>query len=141
MKAGKFIELGNYKNVKIGYGTVDFRNLKTVYLKLNSWLLPLNDETEYDLIVLSSRRKIKNLIYELNNSNFKKESIVDLDIKINGIKSSKKSFMNLEITLFVNQPFDIKDSEYKSLIKNVIKNIIDTCLQDKTLFNFNKTKN
>jgi len=141
MKAGKFIELGNYKNVKIGYGTVDFRNLKTVYLKLNSWLLPLNDETEYDLIVLSSRRKIKNLIYELNNSNFKKESIVDLDIKINGIKSSKKSFMNLEITLFVNQPFDIKDSEYKSLIKNIIKNIIDTCLQDKTLFNFNKTKN
>lgn len=141
MKDGKFIELGNYKNVKIGYGTVDFRNLKTVYLKLNSWLLPLNDETEYDLIVLSSRRKIKNLIYELNNYNFKKESIVDLDIKINGIKSSKKSFMNLEITLFVNQPFDIKDSEYKSLIKNIIKNIIDTCLQDKTLFNFNKTKN
>lgn len=141
MKAGKFIELGSYKNVKIGYGTVDFRNLKTVYLKLNSWLLPLNDETEYDSIVLLSRRKIKNLIYELNESSFKKESIVDLDIKINGIKSSKKSFMNLEITLFVNHPFDIKDSEYKSLIKNIIKRIIDVCLDNKTLFNFHSTKN
>lgn len=141
MKSGKFIELGNYKNVKIGYGTVDFRNLKTVYLKLNSWLLPLNDETEYDSIVLLSRRKIKNLIYELNNSTFKRESIVDLDIKINGIKSSKKSFMNLEITLFVNQSFDIKDNDYKFLIKDIIKHIIDNCLDNKILFNFNSSKN
>jgi hypothetical protein len=34
MKIGKYIPLGEYNNVKIGYGTVDFKNLKTVYLKL-----------------------------------------------------------------------------------------------------------
>jgi hypothetical protein len=33
MKIGKYIPLGIYKNVKIGYGTVDFKNLKTIYPK------------------------------------------------------------------------------------------------------------
>ena len=28
MKTGKYIQLGIYNNVKIGYGTVDFKNLK-----------------------------------------------------------------------------------------------------------------
>jgi hypothetical protein len=29
MKIGKYIPLGTYNEVKIGYGTVDFKNLKT----------------------------------------------------------------------------------------------------------------
>ena len=29
MKIGKYIPLGDYKEVKIGYGTVDYKNLKT----------------------------------------------------------------------------------------------------------------
>ncbi len=38
MKTGKFIPLGTYDDVKIGYGTVDFKNLKTIYLKALSSL-------------------------------------------------------------------------------------------------------
>ena len=31
MKSGKFIPLGDYNQIKVGYGTVDFKNLKTIY--------------------------------------------------------------------------------------------------------------
>ena len=66
MKTGKFIPLGHYGNVKIGYGTVDYKNLKTVYIKLNSWLLPETDTKDFDLIISKSRREIKNYFYYLN---------------------------------------------------------------------------
>jgi hypothetical protein len=48
--------------------------------------------------------------------------------------------MNLEVTLFVNDQFDVKSKETKEYMKNVIINIIDNSLTNKTLFNFHKTK-
>ena len=140
MKSGKFIPLGNHSDIKIGYGTVDFKNLKTVYLKLNSWLQPTNLDENFDSIIVKTRREIKNLLYELNDTKFKKQSIVDLDIRTKGIKKEKRSFMNLEITLFVNNQFDIRSKDTKKNINNIIIKIIDDCLDNKNLFNFYKTK-
>lgn len=141
MKTGKYISVGEYNNVKIGYGTVDFKNLKTIYVKFNSWLQPENDTEDFNLIISKTRRKIKENIYNLKNDNFKPQSIVDLDIRTKGIKLEKKSFMNLEITLYVEKIFDIKSKEIKELIKKTSYSIINDCLIDKKLFNFHKTKN
>jgi hypothetical protein len=140
MKIGKYIPLGDYNNVKIGYGTVDFKNLKTIYLKLNSWVQPENCEEDFNNSILKSRNKIKCLIRELNLQQFKCESIVDLDIRTKGIKVNKKSFMNLEITLFVNDFFDVKSKPTKNLINTIIKRIIDDGLTNNNLYNFHKTK-
>lgn len=140
MKIGKYIPLGEYNNVKIGYGTVDHKNLKTIYLKLNSWVQPENDNDDFDSSIYKSRRRIKEIIYNLRNENFKSQSIVDLDIRTKGIKIEKRSFMNLEITLFVEKQFDIKTKEIKTQIKRVIENIIDGGLANKNLYNFHKSK-
>jgi hypothetical protein len=84
---------------------------------------------------------MKDFIREYNlGENFKKESIVDLDIRTKGIKMNKRSFMNLEITLFVDKFFDVKSNLVKNLLKTFTHESIDSCLADKTLFNFNKTK-
>jgi hypothetical protein len=141
MKTGKYISIGEYNNVKIGYGTVDFKNLKTIYLKFNSWLQPENDTEDFNLIISKTRRSIKENIYNLKNENFKPQSIVDLDIRTKGIKLEKKSFMNLEVTLYVEKTFDIKSKDIKEFIKKTSYSIINDCLIDKKLFNFNKTKN
>ena len=140
MKTGKFITLGYYENVKIGYGTVDHKNLKTIYIKLNSWLAPESENEEFDHIISKIKRKIKLRIYNLRNDFFKKESIVDLDIRTKGIKVGKKSFLNLEITLFTKKSFDFKSEEVKILIENLIKNIINSDLDNKILFNFYQNK-
>lgn len=141
MKTGKFIPLGTYNNIKIGYGTVDFKNLKTIYLKLNSWVQPENEKDDFNNIIFKTRREIKHKIYEMRDNHFKPQSIVDLDIRTKGIKLEKKSFMNLEITLYVDQQFDVKTKDTKNKVKNIIENLINDCLTDKILFNFNKTKN
>jgi hypothetical protein len=140
MKTGKYIPLGTYNNVKIGYGTVDFKNLKTIYLKLNSWVQPENDTEDYNQTILKTRRKIKEHIYNLKNNNFKEQSIVDLDIRTKGIKLEKRSFMNLEITLYVEKHFDVKSKEIKNTIKNLLEDIVNDSLIDKKLFNFHKSK-
>ena len=140
MKIGKYIPLGTYKDVKIGYGTVDFKNLKTIYLKFNSWVQPENESDDFDYTISKSRRTIKEIIYNLQNVNFKRQSIVDLDIRTKGIKLEKRSFMNLEVTLYVEKQFDVKSKEIKNSIKDIIINVIDYGLDNKKLFNFYKSK-
>jgi hypothetical protein len=140
MKIGKYIPLGTYNNVKIGYGTVDFKNLKTIYLKLNSWIQPQNETDDFDFTINKSRRRLKQIVSGLKDPLFKEQSIVDLDIRTKGIQLEKRSFMNLEITLYVNKQFDIKTKDIKNSIKNILESIIDEGLNDKKLFNFNKSK-
>ncbi len=140
MKIGKYIPLGTYNEVKIGYGTVDYKNLKTIYLKLNSWVQPENETDDFDYLISKSRRKVKELIYNKRNSYFKQQCIVDLDIRTKGIKLEKRSFMNLEVTLYVENQFDVKSKEVKTIIKDILELIIDEGLSDKKLFNFYKSK-
>ena len=140
MKTGKYISLGEYNEVKIGYGTVDFKNLKTIYLKLNAWVEPNNDTDDFDHLINKTRRGIKEIIYNLKNENFKPQCIVDLDIRTKGIKLNKRSFMNLEVTLYVDNFFDVKSKHIKLSIKDIIKSIIDDRLSNKNLFNFYKNK-
>lgn len=140
MKIGKYIPLGTYNDVKIGYGTVDFKNLKTIYLKLNSWLQPENETDDFNYLIGKSRRKVKEIIYNLKSPYFKDQSIVDLDVRTKGIKLEKRSFMNLEVTLYVNNQFDIKSKDVKLIINDLFEHIIDNGLSDKKLFNFYKTK-
>ena len=68
MKIGKYIPLGTYNEVKMGYGTVDFKNLKTIYLKINTWVQPENETEDFNSTIHKSRRKIKEIIYNLENS-------------------------------------------------------------------------
>lgn len=140
MKTGKYISLGEYKEVKIGYGTVDFKNLKTIYLKLNSWVEPDNDTDDFNQLISKTRRNIKEIIYNLKNENFKSQCIVDLDIRTKGIKLNKRSFMNLEVTLYVDNFFDVKSKHIKLSIKDIVTSIIDNSLSNKNLFNFYQNK-
>ena len=141
MKSGKFIPLGDYNQIKVGYGTVDFKNLKTIYIKYNAWVEPKDEELDFDKVISRTRKMVKEHIrdYDLREY-FKKDSIVDLDIRTKGIKLNKRSFMNLEITLFVDKFFDVRSSGVKNSLKSFIHSSIDNCLTDKTLFNFSKTK-
>jgi hypothetical protein len=91
-------------------------------------------------LINKTRRKIKEQVYELRTPYFKSQCIVDLDIRTKGIKMEKRSFMNLEITLYVENAFDVKTKDTKNLIKDILINTIDTSLSNKKLFNFHKSK-
>ena len=48
--------------------------------------------------------------------------------------------MNLELTLYVLEHFDVKSKPTKKLLNGLITDIIDKCLTDDLLFNFNRNK-
>ena len=87
-----------------------------------------------------SRNEIKRLINGLNNDSFRPQSIVDLDIRTKGIKKEKRSFMNLECTLYVLKDLPIKSDDLKLYMKSLMIGIIDECLNNKLLYNFHKNK-
>ena len=140
MKTGKKITLDDYNNIKIIYGTVDHINLKTLYIELNTWVEPTEEKIDHDDIISKTKKNIKQTIRLFKSEYFKPESIVDLDIRTKGIKLGKRSFMNLEVTLYVEKHFDVKSKPIKTLIKELSINIIDNSLIDKKLFNFHKNK-
>lgn len=140
MKTGKYVPIGEYRNVKTGYGTVDYKNLKTIYIKLNSWIEPNNENDNFDSLISKARRNIKEIIFNLNSEYFKPQCIVDLDIKTKGIRLEKRSFMNLEVTLYVDKFFDVRHDYSKNMVNDIIKLIIEDGLSNKNLFNFNKNK-
>ena len=140
MKLGRFIPLGNYKDVKIGYGTINHKDLKTIYLSFNSWLEPDERCDDYEKIVKLARNNTKKLIFNLGHNFFRPECIVDLDIRTKGIKKEKRSFMNLEVTLYTLTQVNIKDKDLKNSMEILMKEIINTCLSDQMLFNFHKKK-
>ena len=48
--------------------------------------------------------------------------------------------MDLEITLYVLEDLNIKSEKLKQDMNSLLREIIDECLNDDLLFNFNKKK-
>ena len=113
-------------------------NIKTPFIKYGEDLtgIPVSI-TSMDAL---QQNKIKKHIREFGSTLFRPESIVDLDIRTKGIKKEKRSFMNLELTLYVLEHFDVKSKPTKKLLNGLITDIIDKCLTDDLLFNFNRNK-
>jgi len=71
---------------------------------------------------------------------FHKSTIVDLDIRHSGISLDKKSFMNLEITLFVKDGVLFKSQEMKDAVRKIIKEIYNKNISKNKYFDFFITK-
>ena len=141
MKKGKTSRIAGFPEAKITYGTVDSKNLKSVYLNLQSWVNPKDEYENWDRIVSYFSKTIKNSVYEvLDKEIFQENYIVDLDLRSSGIVTGKKSFMNLEITFFTNQEFDFKDVILKESLRRVTRNIYIENFKKNKYFDFTISK-
>jgi hypothetical protein len=141
MKKGKSCVLKGYKKFKSAYGTVDSKNLKSIYLNLQTWVEPKEDEGNWERIISSISRSIKILITDIIDKGiFNENIIVDLDLRASGITLKKRSFMNLEITLFLNKPLEFKSSEIKNSVKNIISCLESELIKKNKYFSFYLTK-
>jgi hypothetical protein len=142
MKKGKTSKIQTHNFAKISYGTVDSTNLKSIYLNIQTWIEPTDNYDNYNRIVLNMSRSIKHIIFDsVNRQLFEEKFIVDLDLRSSGITKGKKSFMNLEITLYLNKDdVDFKSKEIKESLKKISNNIIDEVFYDNQYFKFYLTK-
>lgn len=141
MKKGKSIKLNLYDSIKSVYGTVDSKNLKSIYINIQSWVTPKEEEENWNRIVSILSREIKHSVYESNNKTmFQEKTIVDLDLRTSGISYGKKSFLNLEINLYTIVDVDFRSNEIKNSIKNIIQTIYKNNVIKNKYFDFSNTK-
>jgi hypothetical protein len=141
MKKGKSVRLNLYNSIKTVYGTVDSKNLKSVYINIQSWVTPKDENDNWNRIVSNLSREIKHSVYESINTNiFQDKSIVDLDLRTSGISHGKKSFFNLEINLYTINELDFKSPEIKDSIKRITQFIFKNNITSNKYFKFSTTK-
>jgi hypothetical protein len=141
MKKGKSVKLNLYNPIKSVYGTVDSKNLKSIYINIQSWINPKDEYDNWNRIVSNLGREIKHSVYKSINTNiFQDKSIVDLDLRTSGISHGKKSFFNLEINLYTTDEFDFKSAEIKNSVKNIIQSVFNNNITSNKYFEFSITK-
>jgi len=141
MKKGKTSKLDIFKNAKCNYGTVDSQEFKSLYISIQSWVEPKKEVTNWDRVTGNMCREIKhNLLESVDPLTFEQKNIVDLDLRSSGIQLGKRSFMNLEITLFIKNPVDFKSPILRQKIKDICNSVYNDELVNSEYFTFYKTK-
>lgn len=142
MKKGKTIKITSYPSLKTTYGTVDSKNLKSLYINIQCWVQPKEEHDNWVRVVGNLSRDVKHAVLEsLNTTQFKNDFIVDLDLRTSGINVDKKSFMNLEVTLFLNTEIDFKSTSVKNSVKMILREIYKECVLKNKFFSFTSSKN
>ena len=142
MKTGKQFKLNLNPNFRTYYGSVDYKKPKSIYINIASWFSPLEEEENWERVVGQLKRQIKYNITDVPITEYflSNKQIVDLDIRTSGIRKNKRSYMNCEITLFLKKEEDIESNGIKSLVKNLLGDIISKTLTPSKKFNFYLTK-
>jgi hypothetical protein len=68
--------------------------------------------------------------------------IVDLDLRSSGLSTGKKSFLNLEINIYLKeQDTDFKSIRLRDSLKKMTKDILQQSFNEHEYFKFYPTKN
>jgi hypothetical protein len=142
MKKGKTSKLNVFDDAKCYYGTVDSKNFKSVYIILQTWIEPIQEDQNWTKLIGEIKRQIQHTLLEvIDITIFERKQIVDLDLRTSGIQKNKKSFFNLELTLFIhNQFIDFKSLMLKNKIKNILNSIYKDDLKNNKYFTLSKSK-
>jgi hypothetical protein len=143
MKKGKTSKLNIFDDAKCHYGTVDSKELKSIYLILQTWVEPICDDENWNKITGLIKRQISHTLLEVvDSTTFERKQIVDLDLRTSGIQKNKRSFLNLEITLFIHdKKQDFKSLMLRSKLKKIISSIYYDDLKKSKYFTLSLTKN
>ena len=142
MKKGKTSKINGFRSSKVSYGTVDSKEFKSLYLNIQTWVEPKKEVDNWQRLVLNTNRSIKHSVYNnVDKTLFDDKFIVDMDLRTSGLQLKKKSFMNLEINLFLIQDIDFKSLKLKRSLKKLTKEIYDEVFIRNENFKFYLTKN
>lgn len=147
MKTGKELKINKFKNYSITLGSVNNKHPKAVYLNISAWAEPQSDnELNYSRIIRDINKRLKQSLFHLFQADdvtefLKDRTIVDLDIRESGIRYGKRSFMNCELTLFLNSEIQINSDRMKPMLDDIIKTVISDTFEENKIFKFYKKKN
>lgn len=142
-KVAKKINVNNHKNYKVHFGTMDRIKSNSLYISISTWVKPkVESNVDYEKILRKLNKKIKNNLFNRLDENLfdNKLLIVDLDLRISGIRFDKRSFMNCDITIFKKTNDSVEDTRLDEIINKHITEVINEVLDKSEYFSFHKTK-
>lgn len=146
MKNGKELKINNFKNYNVVFGSINNKHSKAVYINISAWAEPQHNESiQYSRVIKDINKKVKQSLFNIfdsieENDIKKNNTIVDLDIRESGIRYGKRSFMNCEITLFLNNETPVNSETIKDKLDIVSEKIIASTFENNKLFKFHKKK-
>jgi hypothetical protein len=146
MKKGKELKINQFKDYNIVFGSVNNRSPKAMYINVSTWAEPNSDgELNYNRIIRDIDKKIRQSIFNLLDSNIstpflKDRTIVDFDIRKSGVKYGKRSFTNLEITLFQIYEIPVNSDTLWPFIEELVEAMIKDVFEKEKHFSFHKKK-
>ena len=146
MKKGKELKINAFKNYNIVFGSVNNRCPKAMYINISAWADPKsNDDLNYNRIIKDIDKRVRQTIYNTLDFNIsspflKDRSIVDFDIRESGVRYGKRSFTNLEITLFQKYEIPVNSESLWPFIEEIIQTIIKDVFEKEKHFRFHKKK-
>jgi hypothetical protein len=142
MKKGKTSKIHGFKTAKTIYGTVDSFELKSMYLNIQTWVEPKEELENWTRVVSNLSRAIRHSVYEsVNTEIYDNKFIVDLDLRSSGLSKGKKSFLNLEVNLYLlDSTLDFKSKEIKDSLKEICKSIFKNNFSSNKYFSFHYSK-
>jgi len=142
MKKGKTSKIAGFKTAKVIYGTVDSFNLRSLYLNIQTWVEPIKDSENWNRVVQNLSREIKHVVLDsLDKTIFDDKFIVDLDLRSSGLTLGKKSFLNLEINLYLKEEgIDFKSVILRDSLKKLTKDVFQNGFLENKYFAFYLSK-
>jgi hypothetical protein len=137
-------KLNLFNNYEVKFGSINAKNPKVIYLNISAWGDPINiGEVDYRRCVRLINKMVKQSIYRYltkvdKNCFMEDKTIVDIDIRDSGIQKGKRSYMNCEVTLFLENE-NILNDIIKEKTTNIIKLVIKE-FDDNKYFKFYKRK-
>ena len=74
MKKGKTSRINNFESLKVNFGTVDSKNLKSIYINIQSWVNPKISSDNWNRVVCNLSREIKHSVYNNLDRNLYEET-------------------------------------------------------------------
>jgi len=147
MKTGKELKISKFKNYNVVFGSVNNKNAKAVYINISAWAEPVSEyDANYNRVIKDLNKKLKQVLFNHFDSrvasNFiKNNTIVDLDIRESGIKFGKRSFINCETTLFLNEEIPVNSELMKYDLDEITNLLIKSVFENNKTFDFHRKKN
>lgn len=145
MKTGKELKITKYKNYNVVFGSVNNKTSKAVYINISAWAEPMiESDINYTRVIKDLNKKVKQTIFnhlDLKENNFiKNNTIVDFDIRESGIRFGKRSFINCEVTLYLNQEISINSEEMLFDLDEITNLLIKKVYENDKTFKFHIKK-
>lgn len=146
MKTGKEIKSNRFKNYNVVFGSVNNKNPKAIYINISAWVDPIEETgVNYNQIIRTINKRLKQSLFNhfIDGDDYvfdKDRTIVDLDIRESGIRYGKRSFMNCEITLFLNTEIPVTSEYMKERLTVISDVVIKSNFENNKTFKFHKKK-